>query len=141
VGVDEVRSKVQRILTEEFGSVQVDRDGDFSVRNQSAVAFVRVSEWAEQVVVHISAWMLSEVQLNAEVFEWVATEGSYLFGHVHVLRDENPDTGTLMFSYTLLGDLLDKDELINAVSSVAIIANDLDDELQGRFGGRKFIEE
>jgi hypothetical protein len=142
MSVDEVTAKVQRILTEEFGTVRIDRDGDFGVQNESAVAFVSVKPWGDdEVVVHVTAYMLNDVPLTPEVFEWVATEGSYFFGHVHVLRTEGESTGTLVFTHTLLGDFLDKPELLHAVNSVAILANNLDDELQSRFGGRKFIEE
>jgi len=40
--------------------------------------------------------------------------------------------------HSLLGDRLDADELVNAVEAVGAMANQLDDELQPRFGGRKF---
>ena len=141
MGVEEVRSKVQRILTERFGSVRVDQDGDFGIQNESAVAFVRVNEWGEETVVHVTAYVLMDVPLSPELYEWVATEGSYFFGHVRINREDGAATGTLVFNQTLLGDFLDKAELINALDSVAIIANQLDDELQGRFGGQKFIEQ
>ena len=139
--VDEVKAKIQRILTDRFGSVRIDSDGDFVIPNDSAVAFVGVRPWGEEVVVHVTAFMLMDVPLSPELYEWVATEGSYFFGHVRVKREEGAATGTLIFSHCLLGDFLDKEEMLNALDSVAILANDLDDKLQSRFGGRRFIEE
>jgi hypothetical protein len=35
--IDEIRKKVQRILTDELGRVEIDRDGDYVLHHESAV--------------------------------------------------------------------------------------------------------
>ena len=49
--VDDVKAKVQRMLTNHFGSVRIDKDGDFVVTNQSAVVFVGVKLWGDEDVI------------------------------------------------------------------------------------------
>ena len=45
-----------------------------------------------------------------------------------------------MFSHTLLGDYLDPEELRSAIGAVATTGNDLDDEVQDRFGGERWAD-
>ena len=45
---------------------------------------------------------------------------------------------TVTFSHNLLGDYLDAEELMYAVGGVASSADELDDELVAKFGGRTF---
>lgn len=141
MSVDDVKAKVQRILTEEFGTVSIDRDGDFSVTYGSAMAFITFADLEQFVVVEIAAYVLSDVPVTPELLRYAALEGGHVFGHMSVLVDDGGDTGTLVFSHTLLGDFLDKDELLLALEWVAGTADDVDDELQAQFGGTVFLSE
>ena len=137
----QVKEKVQRILAGSLGSVSIDEDGDFFVRFESAVVVVEVLEMNDDVTLIKSySIMLSEVPLNHEVYRWVATEGQdHFFGHARVVERDN-GTGTIMFEHVLLGDFLDPEELNWAVLALGRTADELDDRLQARFGGKRFIE-
>ena len=138
--IDALRGKVQRILTEKLGTVEIDKDGDFTVRHESTRAFVSCREWGDKTLVVVHAPFLGDVPPSPELFKYVATEGGlYHFGHVTAW--EQGGTCTLSFRHTLLGDYLDGPELEAALVAVAVTANDLDDELQQRFGGRRFHED
>ena len=139
--LDATRMKVQGILTDEFKGVHLDGDGDLSIRHQSARVFVGVSEWGEDsTIVRVWAPFLVGFEVTPEVYEFVAKKsGEYLFGHP-VLR-EGSDGALLSFRHNLLGDYLDAAELNHAVVAVALTANDLDDEAQAKFGGRRFHED
>ena len=49
-------------------------------------------------------------------------------------------TISLMFRYALLADYLDEDELSTAMWSVIGTADELDDELQKQFGGKRWVD-
>jgi len=141
--IEQARSKVQRILTDNFGRVEIDRDNDFIIRKGSAVTFVRLREGFgdDGVVVDLRCPMLTDVPLTADLFRWVATEGQWFkMGGMYVNPDENEKTGWLYFKYSLTGDDLDESELLNAVGVVMVMADKFDNELLEKFGGELFGE-
>jgi hypothetical protein len=133
------KDKVQRYLTNLVGTVEVTADGRFTFHDGSTQVFVTCSMWAQdKTVASIMAPILLGVPATPELFEYIATNASrYLFGHLSALRDDDGTIGVLL-THELLGDFLDPDELKIAVGSVALTANDLDDEMKARFGGKRF---
>jgi hypothetical protein len=141
--------KVQRILTGPMG-LRVMLEGEkFSVtfKDASTSVVIRVMDGGKdregepRTYVLITSTILREVKPSAELFEWVARQGgSKWFGHVEV-HDE-PQTGTvyLMMSHTLLGDYLDEKELEAAMWVVFSSADGWDDELQKKFGGKRWMD-
>jgi len=99
---------------------------------------VEVLDWGDdQTIVKVSSTVLWKVPLVPDLFQWVATEGqSRLFAHYRVYIDED-GTGDLMLEHDLLGEFLDPPELIEAVYSVMIGADSMDEDLQSRFGGMR----
>lgn len=140
VNVDQVKAKVQAILTEK-GPVSLDGDGDYSIPMGSTRVFVRVLAHPnnEATLVSVFAPVLSGVPLTPEFYEYVALNADSLyFGHLSL--DTNDSGGFLMVTHILLGDYLDADELLYAVFGVASAADELDDDLQARFGGKRFAD-
>lgn len=141
--IDAVRTKIQRILTDNFGRVEIDRDNDFVVRKSSAVAFVRVREGfgEDGVIIDVRCPLLTNLKLSNDLYKYVATEGQWFkLGGMYVNPDDNGKTGWLFFKYSITGDDLDESELMNAVGSVVVTSDQLDNELQERFGGELFGE-
>lgn len=140
MSVDDVRDKVRRILTDEYGSVRIDRAGIVLLEHESAIGYVDVIDWGDgDTIVKIYSPLLSDVDLTPDVFRWVAVEGQgRWFAHARVLVDsDNPQKGTIAWEYDILGNALDPEELIHCVNAVMAGANTIDDELQQRFGGSK----
>jgi len=138
VDVTTVREKVQHILTK-HGRVEIDGDGDFSIRHQSARVFVRVVSWGDDETI-ISVWTLAVIGAtpSPELHEFIAYgTDDYIFGHLGLSRQDD-GTANILFSHRLLGDTLDEDELMNVVVAVATTTNSIDDDLAARFGGRTF---
>jgi hypothetical protein len=136
------RSKVQQFLTQNFGDVNIDKDGDFSLRHGSTRVFVRTRsrEEADFTWVSIDVPLLLGVKETPEVFEHVALHSDdYLFGHLNAVR--NDDGLGIFLSHALLGDYLDEPELLRAVAGMLFTADELDDELKTQFGGTRFHEE
>lgn len=138
-GVDAVRNKVQRILANEFGSVEIDNKGRFVIKHESSVTFIDVEEWSDNTVVSMLCPMLTDVEITPELTRWIAVDGqNFIFGNASLSPDENGRTGWVFFGHNLLGDDLDEPELIRAVGVVVVGANKLDNELRDKFGGRLF---
>lgn len=137
----EVKDRVQRLLVDFVGPVQVDSDGDFTFRMGSARVFIRVvphGRDAQNTVVSIMSPTNLRVPPSPELFRYVATTG-YVFGDLMAIERE--DGVYVHLSHNLLGDFLDPDELKWAVGAVASTADDVDDEIHDKFGGSRFHEE
>lgn len=136
--ISAVREKVQHFLTK-HGRIEIDEDGDFSLRNQSARVFVRVVDWGDDETI-VSVWAIAVVGAtpSAELNEYIAygTDG-FIFGHLGLLKRDD-GKADILFSHRLLGDYLDEDELMNTVVAVASTTNGVDEELAARFGGQTF---
>jgi len=137
----EVRDKVGRYLTSRFNGVNIDKDGDFSFRVDSTRVFVRVTDWRkDQTVIRVFAPILIGAPLTQELKDYVALEGGkFVFGGISLQVDDK-DSVAMFFYHSLLGDYLDEPELLNSCFAVGATADKLDDELQTRFGGKKFHE-
>lgn len=139
--IDGVRSKVQRMLTDSFGNVRVNKDNEFIISHGSAMVRVEVKEFAkEQVIVHILSFVLHDFRMSPDVYKWVATSGQESwFGAFAVLGGET-DKPLIIVSHTLLGDYLDQGELENAVIMLLLVADKSDDELKSLFGGKRMTD-
>jgi hypothetical protein len=148
--VEQTTMKVQRLLTGPMG-LKISLEGEvFSVvfSDLSTSVQIRIHEWVKnkdgepQTLVLISSLILKAVRPSPELFEWVARQGgSRWFGHVEVHEDKgNPGTVMLIFSHTLLGDYLDEAELGHGVFGILHGANEWDDELQKKFGGKRWVD-
>ncbi len=133
---------MQRYLADLVGSVQLTPDGAYSFQTGSARVFVRCGAWGtDTTLVSVTCPVLFECKPSPELYEHVATHADdYVFGHLSVSPQED---GTLMvmFTHSLLGDFLDPEELKHAVGALVTTADQLDDSLQARFGGKRFHED
>jgi len=143
--VEQVKSKVQRFLTDELGRIEIDRDGDFVVHHESSVVFVRVAARNDKpdadIVIRAFANMVSDVNMTPEVYKWVATEGQdFILGSCAALVDDDGRSGIIQFRDAIVGNDLDPNELFSLVFSVLFTSNSLDDEIVKMFGGKLFLD-
>lgn len=139
--IDDVTKKVQRILTQN-GRVELDRDGDFVLRQGSAVMFVSVRKGfgEDGTIVSFRCPLVRNVKLTPDLFKWVATEGQhYKLGGCQVLEGrDSKDIGSVWFQYAIVGDDLDESELMAGTRATLLTSNNLDNTLRDRFGGELF---
>ncbi|RLT30440.1 MAG: hypothetical protein DWI54_06380 [Chloroflexi bacterium] len=140
--VEQVRNKVLRMMAKNFEITTTD-DETIMVRHESSILSVEVKEWIKDndgmnTVVVLSASILWNAKRTPALYEWVATTGqSFLWGRVASnLSDVSTETH-LNFEHNLLGDNLDEPELVSVVLALLSKANELDDELQKKFGGKR----
>ena len=140
----ELKEKVQRILAANW-KTEIDGSGvgDFFIRGESTGCHVMLEGgWGpkkESNLVHLLSFVLWDVPITEELLTFIAEGGTRYFGSLSLQRNED-GTGDLILTHTLLGDFLDSEELNIALASVFFGADFLDDELQGRFGGRRTID-
>lgn len=135
----EVKDRIQRMLVDLVGKVEIDSDSDFTFSFESTRVFVSVEEWVDDLsivrVVSIPVW---EVPGSADLFKFVATR-SFRFGSLY-LFDKEDGTFNVNFSHQMIGDTLDPEEFTHAVKAVTFTANELDDEIKDQFGGKRWID-
>lgn len=140
--LEALRAEVERILTEQFGTYTVDADGDPFVDYESVRVFICARSWRKQrSVVSIFSVTNVDVPVTDALTRFLAAENlTAIFGHFSLRVDDATGRGDVWFNHTLLGDFLDADELVTALSSVARLANTHDHRIKARFGGRLYTE-
>lgn len=140
ITLEELRTTLETYLNEHFGTYAEDGEGDFVIDYESARVFVCPRMWRDDsahTVVQLFSVTNVEIPVTDELARFLAAENlNLLFGHF-ALHEANRQ---VWFGHTLLGDFLDADELVTALSSVARSANKYDDLIKERFGGRLYTE-
>lgn len=147
----DLRSRLAAMLTEIDNGFEAMPSGGFRVEVNSTAVFVTINDASSfetpadvftdgpAEVVTITSPILRRVPLSDELVEWAATEGwKFLFGHVTFEHADG--VADLNFQHRLLATRLDAEELDAAVVAVVATADQLDDQLQARFGGERFID-
>ncbi len=143
--LEKIKGKLQNILIELNGRIEIDRDGDFVISVESAHLFIRAIEFGPEekksFMIKFTCPLVMGVPVTPDLAIYVATEGgNYSFGHVHLILDNEKEskTGSLYFEYTIFAGDLDMSEVENAIWMVLFTSSDLDTELHSKFGGKMF---
>ena len=141
--VSQVQKKVQSILSTELGSVKVEADGDIRIDYESTSVRIAVEQYGDnpdETVVEITGVLSFETPASPKLYKWINDRNASIkFGTIYHL--DGAKGGTLvLLQYSILGDFLDPEELLNAVRVVALIANKLDDEVIEEFGGKRVAD-
>jgi len=138
-----VKNNVRKIISNEFGNVSEDDSGSFFIRNESTVAFVDIYDWEHdnQNVGRIAVYAVvasGMKEINKDLAVELVTDLSRAFGSWFFVKQ---DAGgyNLIFKTDLIAATVDAPELINAITLVAIIANEEDDKIVRKYGGSVFI--
>jgi hypothetical protein len=116
--------------------------------DSSTQIHIRIIDWGKnkdgeaRSLVRVSAPLLRGVQPSPALYEYLAREAPRLwFGNIAVWDDEETKGMlSLTLGHTLLGDYLDEEELRATLYNVLGSADDLDDQLQKRFGGKRWTD-
>ena len=145
--VEDTTSKVQRILVDAFNDVRLRKSGGFLLEVGSTAAFVEIQAWTPdkegnpRSLVYIWAPLGRDVKPTEELYHWAAVEGQqFRLGTVTVIDDKDKGTCFLQFDHTILGDYMDPAELVTAVGAVMYTADDLDEIVHDRFGGKRYTD-
>ena len=133
--VEEVQGRVVEILSSSGYPYVVD-GARVRVERGSSAVFISTHEWQERfVVIELLSPVLDGIPMSAALMEKLnALNEKLWFGKVYWRSEE------VWLAHNLLGDRLDSEELLASVGTLAVVADRIDDELQKRFGGRRWRE-
>ena len=138
----QTQKKVQNILTSKFGSVRVDSDNEFVFPYESTLVTIKVEEFggkSNETVIDITAIVSRDTPASTKLYKWLNEKNANIkFGSVYHL--ESGSKSLILLQYSILGDFVDPEELINGVMAVVLIADIIDDEVVDEFGGKRFID-
>ena len=148
--VDQTMIKVQRPLTGPM-NLRIQMMGDFirvTFTDVSTAVHLRVVDWGKtkdgepQTLVRISAPILYNVDPNPALYEYLLREAPQKWFGAYMVADDNDNKGKLCVSvvHTLLGDFLDEGELNAGMYGVLWAADEQDDIMQKRFGGKRWVD-
>lgn len=131
-----VHQRIGEILAASGYPFTTDDDGRYRVSRGSSAVFIRAHEWQERfVMVELVCPVLDEVELSEGLLEKLnALNEKLYFGKAYWRARE------VWLAHNLLGDHLDASELVSCVGMMAVVADRIDDELQKRFGGKRFSD-
>ena len=153
--IEDVKQKVFQYTKEIFSNAELDSDGDVTFEYESTKIWIDVIKMSytdstknrefvakhdlPTTLVRLRAVIVADVPRSPGLFQWVATDSRKGLGSINVILDDE-GTCDLFFMHTLAGDTLDPGELKHAAFIVAVVANQLDDEVQKKFGGKRWPE-
>lgn len=107
-----------------------------ALRFASAVVSIHFDDWGQQTVIQLRSNVLlgvSHEPTAAVLVEVNRLNCESAFGRWAYYQDE----GVLALEYDMIGDHLQEPELMGALTTVAMLADHQDDQLQVLFGGRR----
>jgi hypothetical protein len=134
--VEEVHQRIIDVLNEANVSFGTKADRLF-IRQGSAAVFIKVEAWLnDHTVVELVCPVLKNVERSTALLEKLDQLNKGLFFGKAYTHDNG-----VWLAHNLLGDHLDPEELLAALGLLARVADKLDDELKGSFGGQRFNED
>ena len=137
--VVKLRGLVEDKLAEMLEGYAVDPRGSYVFNFESAHVFV-VPAWLpdERTVLRVFAITNLDVPVTGQLSGYLLEKNlNFVLGSFAL----DAEKGAVWFNHNLLGQYLEPDELEATVAAVAQTANELDDEIKDRFGGRLYSEE
>ena len=136
---DTLTLRIGRMLAAAGIRANVTEDG-YRIFHESTALDIDVVEQKERLLIHLVGPVVFQVPDSPELTRWVAIEGQNTFFGSASLRPMDDGLAEVWIGHTLLGDYLDEDELLNAVSAVAQQSDEWDDVLRERFGGKRVAD-
>lgn len=136
---EQVYEKIVPWMRKSFGASLLERDDapGFHVVIGSAYAVVYVLPWRDDdATVMARSYVVTDIELTPDLLHYLLRENEKLrFGAFAVDRDND-----ICYSHTIVGSTCDQAELEACVMAVAAMADQYDDEIVGRWGGRRAVD-
>jgi hypothetical protein len=131
---EQVRTVVATMLRTDPDQLQVDSDGDISIRAGSAMVFVRVRD--NPPLVDVISPVLTEVKPTEQLYVKLSELTNRMpIGRLYCANE------TVWASIPVFGRNFQATHLMLAIQVMTGLADELDDRLHGQFGGRRFFGE
>ena len=137
-------TKVKQVLDAALPDMEwfEDGPGNWGNRNESVMIRVMVDTEidANEPIVAVVAFTLLDAPDEDALYRHLIREESYPFPKWEVEASDKKGKVNVYLVYRMLLADLDPSELKNAIVNTAIIADNVDEGLQKRFGGQRCIE-
>jgi hypothetical protein len=132
------RDKVRKLLKQGFGDQFKEIDGVFLGVHGTTVVMVRVMPWAsaDDAQVVIGAGVAMNVDLDEECMRFLLEKNSQVVLGAFGIEGGN----SIVFSHTIVGSKIDKNELVASVRAVSATADSYDEVITEKWGGVKIDE-
>ncbi|BCJ39017.1 hypothetical protein Athai_65200 [Actinocatenispora thailandica] len=131
---EQVRTVVASLMKTDPDALNPDDDGEFSVRAGSAMVFVRIND--NPRLVDVYSPILTEVEPDERLYERLSQLTQRMpIGRLYCTE------GTVWASVPVFGRDFQPTHLLLALQVMTRLADELDDRLQGDFGGKRFFGE
>jgi hypothetical protein len=131
---ERVRTVVAALLRSDPDQLQLDSDGDISIRAGSAMVFVRVRD--NPPLVDVISPVLTEVQPSEQLYVKLSELTNRMpIGRLYCANE------TVWASIPVFGRNFQATHLMLAIQVMTGLADELDDRLHGEFGGKRFFVE
>lgn len=135
-----VTTKVENILKKEFNGFNTAANGWMQIPYETTNVSISCHDFSGSVVVRVTGVINSNCKFKKDIYEWIAKKNlDLIFGSI-IHTDVSGGGNLTAIQCNILGDNLDSDELMTAISCAATTANELDEEFQANFGGKRFID-
>jgi hypothetical protein len=135
----EVFEKIRPWLLEAFGMFAMERDDIPAVGIQigSAFAVVQVHPWGEkEAVINTSSLVVRGAELTFDLLSWLLLENwDFRFGGFAI-----DQAGDIYFQHSIIGTTCDKPELLASARAVIAVADEYDDKIVARWGGKRITD-
>lgn len=136
--VVELRVLIEAKLAEMVDRYFVDEHGNYILGIASARVFI-VPTWIENgaTVIRVFAITNLDVPVTAELTSWLLQKNlEFVFGGFAL----DTGAGAIWFNHNILGDYAHPEQLEATLAAVVQTADEYDDEIKKRFGGRLYVE-
>ncbi|MFM2134364.1 MAG: hypothetical protein RL156_1645 [Bacteroidota bacterium] len=132
--LDETRSQVVRILNDAYPEYMSFGNGVYAVSRGSTRVMIAVRAFTpEECMVEVTAHVVTGASMSPELMKFLLRKNAELhIGGFGLLFDD-----TIVFSNSITGTHMDRNELITAIAAVAVIADHYDDEIVALAGGKR----
>jgi hypothetical protein len=143
-GSGALNTKVENLLREALPDVDFVNEGpgNWGARNESILVRVMVNteDFPEKPFVDVVAFVLLDVKDDLKIYKYLMTEKSYIFNKWEIEQGQENGTINLYLTARVLIEDMDASELEFAIMSTAVIADDIDEEMQRLFGGKRCLD-
>ena len=137
-GVVKLRELIEGKLAEMVDQYFTDEHANYVVGIASARVFI-VPTWIENgsTIIRVFAITNLDVPVTAELTSYLLQKNlEFVFGGFAL----DTKAGAIWFNHNLLGDFAHPEQLEATLGAVASTADQFDDEIKGRFGGRLYVD-
>ena len=144
--IAKLKEKIERYLKDVVDRYEVVMDS-YRVRYGSTVVSIEPELWNEEqdtTILRLIAVVLAGVRRtgNEKMFEELSQlNDAYRFGKFYwTPTDEDEDEGIIFVEQQMLGEFVDFEEFKQMLISLAFAADEVDDQLQARYGGQRWAD-